>query len=751
MYDNPKTLKDLCINYVCNNIEKVYMAEQISETDLQPSEPEYMFIDNNVYLPMEISEILLTNLSIRNKLNDEILSLFSHKNVYLRNVVLPKTKHLTTKGLRTLKKHKIKKLKVHGLDCTVNELIGSLGEWTTQNLESLSVSNSSFISNSYEVKFCVVVSLSKLKNLRSLDVSNTEFNTKNLSAIVEDLPLLEILDISNTKVDTLLPLEKKKNQLRKLSVYNLKETTMNVIAFSPLKFMTSLTHLDLSSEKQAHPFETFSCDTPWLQFLTDPNWLPNLVSLDISGSDNVGPRIMQDFLTNHKKLRFLGLMHMDDCGLAMFTVPTHPLYNPDLVVTGVVTQEQLLTGLKRYPNRPTYIQKCLYHLFKWTEKYISPKVDIIELILNVMNCLSDSFPVQMAGTACLYNLTKSDLASKIHPSVLAKVVEATLDAMERFPSYNQLQKNTLLTLCSDRILQDVKMDKFRCAKLVLDSLHFFNDVVMNRMSVAICSILAAKISTSETSQLGSNPRYMSKLLSIVCEKLTNQVVDVTMKFTLSALWNLTDESPTTCKVFIDEGGLELYMNILNTFIDDSTVETKVLGLINNIAEVPHLRAMLFKNDIIPTLRRLLQSEQIDVSYFAAGIIAHLACEPGWETFTANGKTEVLEELRYAVKQWVSPEGEMVAYRSFQPFIGLLNSTDTPQVQLWAAWAILHVCTKNAKKYCAMLNKENGVEILQKIALDESVDLEVSELCYHILDLMNEFRSISNPVLPNDTF
>lgn len=33
------------------------------------------------------------------------------------------------------------------------------------------------------------------------------------------------------------------------------------------------------------------------------------------------------------------------------------------------------------------------------------------------------------------------------------------------------------------------MDKFRCAKLVLDSLNYFNDIVMNRMSVAICSIL----------------------------------------------------------------------------------------------------------------------------------------------------------------------------------------------------------------------------------------------------------------------
>lgn len=84
MYANPETLKDLCIDYVCDNIEQLYMSEQISETDLQASEPEYMFIERNVYLPMEVSEMLLTKLSLRNKLNDEILSLFSHKNVYLR-------------------------------------------------------------------------------------------------------------------------------------------------------------------------------------------------------------------------------------------------------------------------------------------------------------------------------------------------------------------------------------------------------------------------------------------------------------------------------------------------------------------------------------------------------------------------------------------------------------------------------------------------------------------------------------------
>lgn len=49
-----------------------------------------------------------------------------------------------------------------------------------------------------------------------------------------------------------------------------------------------------------------------------------------------------------------------------------------------------------------------------------------------------------------------------------------------------------------------------------------------------------------------------------------------------------------------------------------------------------------------------------------------------------------------VVSWQAPEGEMVAYRSFHPFLSLLQCYDAPQVQLWAVWAIHHVCTKNGK-------------------------------------------------------
>lgn len=131
------------------------------------------------------------------------------------------------------------------------------------------------------------------------------------------------------------------------------------------------------------------------------------------------------------------------------------------------------------------------------------------------------------------------------------------------------------------------------------------------------------------------------------------------------------------------------------FRDDNTIETKVLGLLNNIAEVESLRESLMLNPLIEVLYTLLKSEHIDVSYFAAGIVAHLASDgPLSWTVTTYTREEMLHELGAAVTEWKIPETEMVAYRSFKPFFPLLKRDMDHEVQLWAVWAIHHVCTKN---------------------------------------------------------
>ncbi len=50
-----------------------------------------------------------------------------------------------------------------------------------------------------------------------------------------------------------------------------------------------------------------------------------------------------------------------------------------------------------------------------------------------------------------------------------------------------------------------------------------------------------------------------------------------------------------------------------------------------------------------------------------------------------------------MSQWKSPKDEMVAYRSFRPFIPLLETGGNFAVQLWAIWAIHQVCSKNRKR------------------------------------------------------
>ncbi|XP_014485545.1 PREDICTED: protein zyg-11 homolog B-like isoform X2 [Dinoponera quadriceps] len=769
MFESPRSLQEVCIDFICGNVLglcEVHLGDtnvhspgatvsvnnnsteefafdtttgRTSSNDAPTSSATRLtFRHPDAFLPAEVSEQLLSNLCEKKTLSDLTITLFDSKTTRLRHVRLKDASTLSAKGLRVLKQHKVVDLIVNGLKITVNDLISCLGDWSLQNLRSLSVAKGSFMDCS---RHCVVVTLSKLRALHTLNVSGTEFNKHGLDIVVEDLPLLESLDISCTRVDDITPLRKCKDRLKTLNMYNLKISGCgNLIPV--LLELNELRHLDISDEKDAHAFEVFAPARPKItDFLRALHCMPHLTTLDLSGKDDINPKDLKNFIASHVHLRFLGLVHSDACYDESFIDLTHEDYRPELVISGTATESQILEALRRYTYRPIYLQKCLFNLFRLTPNFLEPRVDVIKLVLPGMREHPQEFRVQMAATACIYNLTKGELALMIHPSILKQIVELTLLAMESYPNNHQLQKNTLLTLCSDRILQDVAFDKYRCARLVMNCLSTFDDASMNRMSVAICSILAAKISTVETSMLGAQPQYMLKLLAMVRSKVESRIVDITMKFTLSALWNLTDESAVTCKVFLDEGGMELFLEVLDSFQGESSVETKVLGLLNNIAEVDHLRPRLMQPRFIKMLSMLLDSEHIDVSYFAAGIAAHLLSDGprSWYSMPSQpSREQLLDQLVHAVTHWQTPQGEMVAYRSFQPFFPLLRCADAYPVQLWAVWAIHHVCTKNPKRYCVMLVREGGVETLkqlEKTHTECTTQPNLQSLCQSILETL----------------
>uniref|UniRef100_A0A8C8M0M7 Protein zer-1 homolog-like C-terminal domain-containing protein n=1 Tax=Oncorhynchus tshawytscha TaxID=74940 RepID=A0A8C8M0M7_ONCTS len=490
----------------------------------------------------------------------------------------------------------------------------------------------------------------------------------------------------------------------------------------------SLKHLDISDDKQ------FTSDVA-RQLLGEPGILPALVSLDVSGRKQVTDAAVKAFVEERPGMTFVGLL-ATDAGFSNFLNG-----KGSLKVTGEANETQICEALRRYSEREGFVREALFHLFSLTHVMEKPRPDILKLVVLGMKNHPATLNVQLAASACVFNLTKQDLAAGIPVRLLGTVTQLLLEAMCTFPNHQQLQKNCLLSLCSDRILQEVPFNRFEAAKLVMQWLCNHEDQNMQRMAVAIISILAAKLSTEQTAQLGAELFIVKQLLHIVHQKATQGVVDATLKFTLSALWNLTDESPTTCRHFIENQGLDLFIKVLESFPSESSIQQKVLGLLNNIAEVGELHVELMVQGFLDHICSLLHSPEVEVSYFAAGILAHLTSrgEAAW-TLSITLRSDLLEQLHSTILKWPTPVCEMVAYRSFNPFFPLLECFHTPGVQLWAAWAMQHVCSKNAPRYCSMLLEEGGLHQLEKVQTHPDTHADVMRLAESILESLQRHQA-----------
>uniref|UniRef100_A0A4W3HUI8 Zyg-11 family member, cell cycle regulator n=1 Tax=Callorhinchus milii TaxID=7868 RepID=A0A4W3HUI8_CALMI len=671
--------------------------------------------------PQELADRLLQKMSLNGVLNEKTVGIFRRNDLLrLKRACIRNAKLSAVAFRKAFCHHKLVDLDASGVnaDITITDIVNALvtNKWNQQYLQCL-VLNSLTLSLEDPYERC----FSQLTGLRVLSVTNVLFYNDDLRDVAS-LPKLESLDISNTSVTDITPLLACKDKLKSLTMHHLKcLKMMTTQILEVIKELVLLQHLDISDDKQ------FTSDIA-LRLLEQSGILPSLRSLDISGRKHITDKAVQAFVQRRPSMQFVGLL-ATDAGYSEFLSG-----QGNLKVSGEANEVQISESLRRYSERAFFVREALFHLFSLTHSMENPQPELLKLVVIGMKNHPTNLPVQLAASACVFNLTKQDLATGMPVRLLTEVARLLLKAMEHFPNHQQLQKNCLLSLCSDRILQDVPFNRFEAAKLVMQWLCNHEDQNMQRMAVAIISILAAKPAV-----LFGSVFVLQKLLHIVEQKTNLCLVDTTLKFTLSALWNLTDESPTTCKHFIENQGLELFMKVLESFPGEPSIQQKVLGLLNNIAEVKELHPQLMKRNFIDHIGFLLHNKEVEVSYFAAGIIAHLISR-GLHTWTLDLdlRTSLLEQLNSVILNWPTPECEMVAYRSFSPFFPLLACSDTPGVQIWAVWAMQHVCCKNAPRYCSMLLEEGGMQQLCNIKCHPQTSADVLRIVINIMESLEKY-------------
>ncbi|XP_032152880.1 protein zyg-11 homolog A isoform X1 [Sapajus apella] len=615
------------------------------------------------------------------KLTDRTASIFRGNQMKLKLANIQKAKISTPAFIKAFCHHKLIELNataVHA-DLPVPDILSGLcsNSWMQQNLQCLLLDSTSIPQNSRALFF------GQLTGLCILSVFNVCFHTEDL-ANVSQLPRLESLDISNTLVTDISALLICKDRLKSLTMHYMKCLTMtkpHILAV--IRELKCLLHLDISDHKQVKSDLAF-------HLLQQKDILPNLVSLDISGSNCITDAAVELFIRQRPAMQFVGLLATDAGYSDFFTT------KQGLRVAGGANMSQISEALSRYRNRSCFMKEALYRLFTETFSVKVTMPAILKLVAVGMRNHPLDLPVQFTASACALNLTRQGLAKGMPVRLLSEVTCLLFKALKNFPHYQQLQKNCLLSLTNSRILVDVPFDRFDAAKFVMRWLCKHENPKMQTMAVSVTSILALQLSPQQTAQLEELFMAVKELLAIVKQKTTENLDDVTLLFTLKALWNLTDESPAACKHFIENQGLEIFIQVLETF-SESAIQSKVLGLLNNIAEVRELSSKLVTEDVLKHIISLLGSREMEVSYFAAGIIAHLTSDRRLWIAHDFQRRILLQDLHSTIQNWTSSSCKMTAlvtYRSFKTFFPLLGNFSQPEVQLWAVWAVYHVCSKN---------------------------------------------------------
>ncbi|KFO20934.1 Protein zyg-11 like protein B [Fukomys damarensis] len=357
-------------------------------------------------------------------LNDGTVGIFRGNQMRLKRACIRKAKISAVAFRKAFCHHKLVELDATGVnaDITITDIISGLGsnKWIQQNLQCL-VLNSLTLSLEDPYERC----FSQLSGLRALSITNVLFYNEDL-AEVASLPRLESLDISNTSITDITALLACKDRLKSLTMHHLKclkMTTTQIL--DVVRELRLLNHLDISDDKQ------FTSDIA-LRLLEQKDILPNLVSLDVSGRKHVTDKAVEAFIQQRPSMQFVGLL-ATDAGYSEFL--TGEGY---LKVSGEANETQIAEALKRYSERAFFVREALFHLFSLTHVMEKTKPEILKLVVTGMRNHPMNLPVQLAASACVFNLTKQDLAAGMPVRLLADVTHLLLKAMEHFPNHQQL-------------------------------------------------------------------------------------------------------------------------------------------------------------------------------------------------------------------------------------------------------------------------------------------------------------------------
>ncbi|GAB6018536.1 hypothetical protein CHUAL_000232 [Chamberlinius hualienensis] len=775
---SPDRLVDICTDFCVENVETFCDVVRLDDCE----ELNYV-LKANISLPNEICERMLrrrhqNRQNVNSQMDDSFLMIFRdiHR-LPIKRLNIRNCSQVTDEGLATILRHNLIELDV--TDC------GSLTEETLFNINlhggellSLTLGNSVHILpenlepgvvmmidpqnggydnynyNCFGYPYKEKGHIINAPHLRRLVLKNFEepVGKDYLQSLFTPLPLLTHLDLSGCTYLRDLKCLVHLTHLITLILYGVPRLQTAIENICKLK---TLRKLDISQHSEK--FGVFHKPNEVLEKIVLS--LSELMSLDISGTNLDSSSSSSDNECSEKQthtppspssscgipaLQSRQNRPLDFLGLLATTGDSCQRSNlPAIKVAGDGNEEQILAAAKAYLDRPEVLGKVLNDLFRIFryENCRNPKL-ALKLILQAMQLNSSEKHIQISGSASLFYIVKEHGNLNIRMKRL--IIKTLLDGMSEHKTVVTLMRNGCLTLITFRIPQDVMFEYKRLVEIVLYIVSVEDqDDFVQRIGIFLLNGLACQVD-NEQKQMVGQMGIVQIMLKLINWKLERQVSDEILELSWSTMWNITDETPINCQRFLEEKGMDCFLQCLKRFPDKPELLRNMMGLLGNVAEVTQLRPMLMFPYYIDIFSDLLESSSdgIEVSYNAAGVLAHIASDGplAWK-MTHPKRKDVLTRMSKAICRWDLKAKRNINYRSFEPIFRLLSVRHTPEAQYWAVWALANLTQVYPEKYCPLVKEEGGIPLLEQLTETNS-EFPIKQLANQVLHNVDTFLRLS---------
>jgi hypothetical protein len=211
-----------------------------------------------------------------------------------------------------------------------------------------------------------------------------------------------------------------------------------------------------------------------------------------------------------------------------------------------------------------YIILSKFIEMKFKDNEMSNYEIILEFIIEKVEHLPQNIPLFFYILCEFTNQHLSETSKRnLNIVLLQKVFDLIMRSMESHSNNQQIETKGLSLISYAFDFRELNLNVNKCIQLSMNLLLNSKDEEINRMSVQICYKLIRKTSISSRSQLFSNSIYIEKLIEIVKNVIYDSNHDIILIEKISSiLVSVTDSSPNVCEIFVEKGGIDLYLNIL---------------------------------------------------------------------------------------------------------------------------------------------------------------------------------------------